>query len=115
MAEPQTRADHLDHLFPWLLHWTIEDDRIGEFRSDAFAVRTPAGLVAIDPLPLAEPLASELAEVSHVVLTHANHQRSAWRLRREHGVPVWVPAGDAVLDEEPDVRYEEATELPGGL
>ena len=45
MAEPKTRADAIDRLLPWLLHWSIADERIGGFRSDAYAVETPDGLV----------------------------------------------------------------------
>ena len=29
MAEPTARATRFDDLFPWLLHWSIEDERIG--------------------------------------------------------------------------------------
>ncbi len=115
MAEPATRAPHLETLLPWLLHWSIEDERIEGHRSDAFAVRTPEGLVLIDPLPLAERLETELQEVSHIFLTHGNHQRSAWRLRRELGALVYAPVGDAAFDEQPDVWYDETTPLPGGL
>jgi glyoxylase-like metal-dependent hydrolase (beta-lactamase superfamily II) len=49
------------------------------------------------------------------LLTHGNHQRSAWRLRRELGASVHAPAGVAGLDEEPDVLVDEQTALPGGL
>jgi len=97
------------------LHWTVSDERIGGFRSDAFAVKTPEGLVLVDPLPLADDLRGELREVSAVFLTHGNHQRSAWRLGRELGAPVYAPAGTTVLDREPDFSYDETTELPGGL
>jgi len=115
MAEPRARADRIEHLFPWLLHWTIADERIGGFRSDAFAVRTPAGLMVIDPVPLEHHLQAELKDVGGIVLSHGNHQRSAWRFRKEFGVSVYAPAGAAELDEEPDVRFDEATALPGGL
>lgn len=115
MAEPKTRADHVDTLFPWLMHWGIEDEHIGEFRSDTFAVETSGGRVVIDPLPLVDRLEAGLSDVSHIFLTHGNHQRSAWRFRRELGAPVDTPSGVAALDEEPDVRYDEATPLPGGL
>jgi glyoxylase-like metal-dependent hydrolase (beta-lactamase superfamily II) len=115
MAEPSTRADRIDFLFPWLLHWTIADERIGGFRSDAFAVESPGGLVVIDPLPLEEPLQKKLKSVAGIVLTHGNHQRSAWRFRRELGAPVHAPSGAAGLDEDPDVWFDARTALPGGL
>lgn len=115
MAEPEARATNIETLFPWLLHWTIADERIGGFRSDAFALQTPDGLVVIDPVPLTDQLQAELTNVGAIFLTHANHQRSAWRLRREFGAPVYAPAPSVELDEEPDLRYDETTTLPGGL
>ena len=48
MAEPSARAERIDTLFPWLRHWSIGDERIGGFRSDAYALDTPDGLVLID-------------------------------------------------------------------
>ena len=54
MAEPKTRAKKIERLLPWLLHWSIVDERIGGFRSDSFAVKTSDGLMVIDPLPLEE-------------------------------------------------------------
>jgi glyoxylase-like metal-dependent hydrolase (beta-lactamase superfamily II) len=115
MAEPKTRAGKIESLFPWLLHWTIADERIGGFRSDAFAVQTPDGLMVIDPVPLEDHLQAGLKEVGGVFLTHGNHQRSAWRFRKDFGVPVYAPAGATALDEKPDVLFDDATALPGGL
>jgi glyoxylase-like metal-dependent hydrolase (beta-lactamase superfamily II) len=115
MAEPKARANRIDHLFPWLLHWSIDDERIGGFRSDAFAVQTPDGLVVIDPLPLTDELRAELDNVCAIFLTHGNHQRSAWRFRRELGVTVYAPAGANGLDEQPDIWFGETSRLPSGL
>jgi len=115
MSEPTTRATRIDRPLPWLLHWSIEDERIGGFRSDAYAVETPAGLLLIDALPLEPELENELEGVAGLFLTHGNHQRSAWRLRARFGAPVYAPAAAEGLDEEPAVRVDESTELPGGL
>lgn len=115
MAEPKARATDIEYLFPWLLHWTIADERIGGFRSDAFALRTPEGLMVIDPVPLTDRLQAELQNVGAIFLTHANHQRSAWRFRKELGAPVYAPTPSLDLDEEPDFRYNATTPLPGGL
>ena len=115
MAEPKARAGQIDHLFPWLLHWTIRDERIGGFRSDAFAVQAPDGLMVIDAVPLEDHLQVELKSVGGIFLTHGDHQRSAWRLRKELGAPVYAPTGAGALDEEPDVWFDEGSALPGGL
>jgi glyoxylase-like metal-dependent hydrolase (beta-lactamase superfamily II) len=115
MAEPKARAGRIGPIFPWLLHWTIADERIGGHRSDSYAVRTPAGLMVIDPVPLEDRLQAELTEVGGIFLTHGNHQRAAWRMRRELGARVFAPAGVSGLDEEPDVLIDESTRLPGGL
>jgi glyoxylase-like metal-dependent hydrolase (beta-lactamase superfamily II) len=115
MAEPKARADQIEYLLPWLLHWTIADERIGGSRSDAFAVQTPDGLTVIDPLPLADDLQAKLEDVGGIFLTHGNHQRSAWRFRQESGAFIYAPVGAADLDEKPDVWFDENTALPGGL
>lgn len=49
MAEPRATAARIERLFPWLLHWTIADERIAEYRSDSYAVRSSEGLMLIDP------------------------------------------------------------------
>jgi glyoxylase-like metal-dependent hydrolase (beta-lactamase superfamily II) len=115
MAEPKARAAQIDYLFPWLLHWTIADERIGGCRSDAFALQTPDGLMVVDPLPLTDQFQAKLENVGGIFLTHGNHQRSAWRFGQEFGASVYAPAGAAGLDEEPDVWYDETSTLPGGL
>jgi len=115
MAEPAARAARIDDLFPWLLHWSITDERIEGFRSDAYAVQTPGGMMLIDPLPLDEGLQARLEGAAGIFLTHGNHQRSAWRMRRELGAPVHAPVRAVGLDEEPDSRFDETTDLPAGL
>ncbi len=115
MTEPKTQAKAIDRLFPWLLHWTISDERIGNFRSDAFAVQTADGLILIDPLPLTGTAQAELENVSAIFMTSSNHQRSSWRYRRELGAQVYAPEGVSGLDEEPDHHYSEGDPLPGRL
>ena len=97
MAEPKTKADEIRPLFPWLWHWTIADERIGGFRSDAFAVKTPDGVVVIDALPLTSPAMAVLQDVCAVIMTHGNHQRAVWSFRRQLGVPVYAPSMKPIL------------------
>lgn len=111
MAEPTAIAETVEEVVTGVRHWRLRDERIGGHWSAAHAV---AG-VLIDPLPLAEEAFRSLGEIAAIVLTTSSHQRSAWRLRRELGVPVHLPEGTREQDEEPDERYAEGDVLPGGL
>jgi len=113
--EPKTRSDKINELFGWLLHWTIKDERIENYRSDAFALAQGDVWVLIDPLPVTEKLQAGLNKIDAIIITHGNHQRSAWRYRRELEAPVYAPAGATGLDEEPDHWYKEGDDLPVGL
>ena len=96
MAEPRARATEIEHLFPWLMHWSIADERIGGFRSDAYALQTPAGVVVVDPVPLRPDLQARLENVSGIFLTHAHigHYTGLMHLGREvmgsRGMPVYA-------------------------
>jgi hypothetical protein len=88
---------------------------------DAYAVRTGAGPVLIDP-EVAAPgdwrclLALMGQRPVATALTSAWHERAAYRLRDAHGIPVWAPAaGAAELEGRPDHLYGDGTALPGGL
>ncbi len=115
MSEPKAKADRIQLLNPWLYHWTVSDDRIDNFRSDAYAVLTDEGKVLIDPLPLADEALAGIGKVGAIYLTGGQHQRSAWRYRKALGVPVYAPEGAAGLEEEPDQCYRDGDSLPGGL
>ncbi|MFB0517177.1 MAG: MBL fold metallo-hydrolase [Candidatus Neomarinimicrobiota bacterium] len=115
MSEPKARADRIQPLTPWLYHWTVPDDRIDNYRSDAYAVLTPEGLILIDPLPLTDKAQATLENVAAIYLTGGQHQRSAWRYRNALGVPVYAPEGAAELEEEPDQWYRDGDSLPGGF
>jgi hypothetical protein len=114
VSEPKAVAASVEEVVPGVWTWSIHDERI-DFVSTAHAVSTPDGAVLIDPLPLAADALAELGNVHAICLTAGTHQRSSWRLRRELGVPVWAPALSRLIDEEPDVRYTENDQLPGGL
>src|SRR5207244_5046321 len=83
--------------------------------SAAHAVVGDEGTVLIDPLRLTADALGRLGEVRAIALTSGSHQRSAWRLRRELGAAVHAPALAQALEEEPDARYGDGDELPGGL
>lgn len=115
MSEPKAVAERIEEVVPGVLHWHLADDRIGGHTSAAHAVVGEEGTVLIDPLPLAAEAAAQLGPVSAILLTTGSHQRSAWRLRRELDVPVWVPALARAIDEEADERYGHGDVLPGDL
>ena len=116
MTEPKAVASAVEELEDLdVLYWHVADERIGGGTSTAYALRTDAGAVLIDPLPLAPEALEELGEIQAIVLTCGSHQRSAWRLRAELEVPVWAPALSQGLEEEPDDRYGHSGVLPGDL
>ncbi|WP_171818361.1 MBL fold metallo-hydrolase [Pyxidicoccus fallax] len=116
MSEPKGKAKRVVEVVPGIHHWTLADDRIGGGRSDAYAVVDDDGaVVLIDPLPVDEAALRKLGNISAIVLTAGNHQRSAWRFRKTFGVPVWAPEGAQGLEEEPDFSYAAGSTLPAGL
>jgi hypothetical protein len=114
VSEPKAVAERAEEVVPGLWHWQIHDDRI-DFVSSSHALRTEQGTVLIDPLPLAPEAFGALGDISAVCLTTSSHQRSSWRLRRELGIQVYVPALVKEAEEEPDVRYSDGDRLPGDL
>jgi hypothetical protein len=115
VSEPKAVAESTTEVVPGLRSWQVEDERIGGFVSTAYAIEGPDGAVLVDPLPLAPAALTAIGPVSAIVLSSGSHQRSAWRLRRELGAPVWAPALSREIEEDPDERYCEGDDLPGGL
>ena len=113
MSESQAIATELEEVVPGIWAWSVTDERIGDFVGSSFAVETDQGTVLVDPHRVEG--FERLLPLQAIVLTTSGHQRSSWRLRREHGTPVWAPEGVQELDEQPDHHYGEGTELPGGL
>ncbi|MEX0673860.1 MAG: MBL fold metallo-hydrolase [Gaiellaceae bacterium] len=111
MAEPKGIAESAEEVVPGVWHWRLRDERIG----GEWGCSHAAGGVLIDPHRLADDAFSRLGEITAIVLTTSQHQRAAWRLRRELRVPVYLPAAAKLVDEEPDERYQEGDALPGGL
>jgi len=121
MTEPNAQARKIVRVVPTVHRWRVHDDRIGGEESDAYAVVRSGRVTLIDPLPVRESELQRLGQIEAIVLTAANHQRSAWRYRRLLGVPVFAPEGPTVgtvpgqLEEEPDHRYSGGDSVPGGL
>jgi glyoxylase-like metal-dependent hydrolase (beta-lactamase superfamily II) len=121
MSEPSGHARKIIRVVPTVHRWRVHDDRIGGGSSDAYAVVNEGRVTLIDPLPVHEDEIRRLGRVTSIVLTCANHQRSAWRFKRSLGAPVYAPEGPTVgevpgqLLEEPDYRYSGGDALPNGL
>lgn len=121
MSEPRTAARAVIRVAPGIHRWRVSDDRIGGGESVGHAIVGTGKVVLVDPIPVAEEKLRRLGTVEAIVLTAACHQRSAWRFRRAFGVPVYGPRGPGVSPtpgdflEEPDRRYDDGDELPGGL
>jgi glyoxylase-like metal-dependent hydrolase (beta-lactamase superfamily II) len=115
MAEPSAVAERAEEVVPGVWRWWVANERIGGAESTAHALRADGGVVAVDPVRLAEEAVAELGSVTAVCLTAQCHQRSAWRFRRELGARVYAPEGTRPMEEEPDERYRVGDVLPGGL
>ena len=115
MSEPREVAESVDEVVEGVWHWQIANAAIGGQASSSHAVVNGGGSVFVDPVRLAGDALERLPHPEAVALTAKTHQRSAWRVRRELGAEVWLPADAPDADEEPDRRYEEGDELPGGL
>ncbi|MGD0714181.1 MAG: MBL fold metallo-hydrolase [Gaiellaceae bacterium] len=115
MTEPSEIADSVEEVVEGVWHWRIRNANIGGAISSSHAVATEDGCVLIDPVRLADAAVASLPRPTAIALTAKTHQRSAWRYRRELGLEVWLPEDAPPADEEPDRRYAEGDELPGGL
>lgn len=86
-----------------LFHWQGYESAV-KCDCSSSALVTPAGLVFIDPIPLADEAQKELVLESFsapaaVVLTSGNHQRESLSLAKRFGIPVFAPedAGDDII------------------
>jgi hypothetical protein len=115
MTEPAEIADHADPVVPGVWHWEVANSNIGGATSSCHELAVDGESVLIDPIRLDPAALAALPRPSAIVLTAKCHQRSAWRYRAEFEAPVWAPRDAAQADEEPDHRYDDGDQLPGGL
>jgi len=115
MTEPRETADSVQEVIDGVWHWRIRNANIGGAISSSHAVATTGGCVLVDPVRLTGDALASLPTPASIVLTAKVHQRSAWRYRAELGIEVWLPEDAPPADEDPDRRYSEGDELPGGL
>lgn len=86
-----------------LFHWQGYEPEV-KCDCSSTAVVTSAGLIFIDPIPLADEALKELVGESFsapaaVVLTSGNHQRESLALAKRFGIPIFAPgnAGDDII------------------
>jgi|tagenome__1003787_1003787.scaffolds.fasta_scaffold20986849_9 hypothetical protein len=115
MSEPVEIAETAQEVRPGVWHWRVANSAIGGATSSSHLIDSPGGAVMVDPVRLADSELARLPAPAAILLTSKGHQRAAWRYRRELGAPVWLPAGTPEPDEQPDDRYGDGDELPGGF
>ncbi|HEY0387900.1 MAG TPA: hypothetical protein VGC71_05645 [Gaiellales bacterium] len=115
MSEPAEIAQSADEVAPGVWHWQIRNSGIGGAVSSCHLFATDDGGVLVDPVQLDPPQLEKLPRPAAILLTSKGHQRSAWHYRREFAAPVWMPEGTVPPDEEPDHRYGDGDQLPGGF
>lgn len=101
---------------PGLFHWQGYEPAVKCDCSSA-AIVTPAGLIFIDPIPLADAALKDLVAESFsapaaVMLTSGNHQRESLAVAKRFGIPVFAPvdAGDDIIA---DRRFPPGDEVAG--
>jgi hypothetical protein len=115
VTEPAEVAQSAEQVVPGIWHWQIRNSGIGGAISSCHLFATDDGAVLVDPVQLEPERLAELPRPTAILLTSKGHQRSAWHYRRELGAPVWMPDGTVPPDEEPDHRYGDGDDLPGGF
>jgi hypothetical protein len=115
MTEPVEIAQSAEEVVPGIWHWRIHNSGIGGAISSSQLFAVDGESVLVDPVQLEPSELARLPRPTAILLTSKGHQRSAWHYRREFGAPVWMPEGTVPPDEEPDHRYADGDELPGGF
>jgi len=101
---------------PGLFHWQGYEPAV-KCDCSSTAIVTPAGLIFIDPIPLADDALKDMVAESFsapaaVVLTSGNHQRESLALAKRFGIPVFAPdnAGDDIIA---DQRFRSGDPVAG--
>ena len=101
---------------PGLFHWQGYEPAV-KCDCSSTALVTEAGLIFIDPIPLADDALKDLVAESFstpaaVVLTSGNHQRESLSLAKRFGIPVFAPenAGEDIIA---DQRFRSGDPVAG--
>lgn len=99
-----------------LFHWQGYESEV-KCDCASTAIVTPAGLIFIDPIPLADAALKDLVAESFsapaaVVLTSGNHQRESLALAKRFGIPIFAPE-NAGNDITADQRFRSGDMVAG--
>jgi glyoxylase-like metal-dependent hydrolase (beta-lactamase superfamily II) len=86
---------------------------------DSYAVKTPAGVVFVDPMKPAPAIIEKLEELGEpigVFLTNAHHDRDADWFRKQYDIQIYAhEKAKSDCDTKIDVLVLDGEKLPGGL
>lgn len=115
MSEPREVASRVEEVAPGVFHWRILNSAIGGAVSSSHAIAVDGRSVLIDPVRLSDEALTELPLPVAVVLTATCHQRSAWHLRSELDIEVWVAEDAPAPDGVPDRTFAAWDVVPGRM
>jgi len=101
-------------LMKQILYWSHYEPAV-QFEASCCAIRTPKGVLLIDPLPMTEKALCQLESFgtpNAILITNGNHQRASLELKGRWNIPilagegaqreltadVWLQEGQKVLD-----------------
>lgn len=112
------QAEEIQEVAPGLCFWQAYSSEVKTDLSSA-AIQTGAGLVLVDPIPLASAALEELAGLAapvSIILTNGNHARASLALRRKLGIPILAhPSAQADLGFQVDQLVVEGQRIHNAL
>lgn len=109
-----TTASTLQSITPTLTAWSAYEPAV-KCDLSSHAVRTPEGLILIDPIALTAPESLSKPPTA-ILLTNANHARAALGWRERTGARIFAPATAVPeLDLTPDATLADGDLTPGGF
>lgn len=110
------RAEEIQEVLPGLYFWQAYSPEV-KTELSSVAIRTGAGLVLVDPIPLAPAAMEELmgfGQPASIVLTNGNHERASAFFKQKFGVPI-IAHEAAQEDFKADQIVREGEKIHGEL
>ncbi len=109
-----TTATEIQRVSPILWSWNAYEPAV-KCELTSHAVKTPEGLILIDPIGLADPEAFGETPAA-ILVTNAHHARAALWWQERSGARIVAPAAAlAELEIAPDVTLQDGEIAPGGF